>query len=201
MEGAGIFTLAVLLLASPFLIWADREEKFRRLDPIEQNLRRASQGIALPVVIVAAAVLFFGPSARQDFVAAFIADPASWPRAVFLAALLACCLVRAGVGMQRSAGTRDALLAARALVKFALGAAGVFYLWPGNADLSRLADVPPWVWRALVLLALWCAVIGAVRSLLLMIGGSTALRRVHKHIQQTQIVMRPACRRSWWKFW
>jgi hypothetical protein len=200
MEGAGIFTLALLLLALPFLTYADRAEKFRRLDPVEQNLRRASSSIALPVVILAAAVLFFGPSAPQDFVAAFVADPTS-PPAVFLAALLACCLVRGVVGVHRSAGTRDALLAARALVKFALGAAGVFYLWPGNVDLSRLADVPPWVWRALVLVALWCAVSAAVCFLLLTVGGSNAHRIVTRLLKQKNAPLRPVRRRPWWKFW
>ena len=55
---------------------------------------------------------------------------------------------------------------------------------------------------ALFLTSLFFALNGAVRFLLLTVGGGgNALARVNRHIRQTRVVMRPARRRPWWMFW
>lgn len=186
MEGAGVIAFAVLLALLPLSMWAERVERFRRLSPHEQNLQRASHGIALPVVIAAAAALFLGPSAPQDFVAALVRDPASmWPPAVLLGGLFAYCFVRARAGMQRVVGDPDGLLIPRARVKFIGGAAGLFWLWPAGTGLAR----------GLLLLSLWCAVTGAVRYLLLIRRPSSAAAMVQASIDANEFEWEPQRRR------
>jgi hypothetical protein len=200
MEGAGILTLIFLLITAPISMWAERARNFERLAPIEQNLQRAADSIALPVITVLVSVLLFGASASKDFVSRLVTNPASvgWP-AIVPVGLLVYCLVRGLIGIRRATGVRDGLLAARAFCKLVAGVVALFVLWPGHFDLSAYY-LSPSIALALLVPAAWCVITGSVRFLLLTVGGGNALRIVTRTINQNNAPLRPA-RRRWWQRW
>ena len=129
---AGLLTIAVTLLLVPFQMWAESQQKWRMLDPVEQNLRRASQGFTVVVFVLLAAfeILSGGPSGMNQFLTVLMPHPSSpWPAALALCALFVYGMLRFVVGLRRLGGTRDALRLAVALVKLALALGALVYLW------------------------------------------------------------------------
>jgi hypothetical protein len=153
---------------------AQRRAKWRTLNPIEQNLQRASHGAAYIILPIAAAAKLggvgavlsgFEPNTRLLLIGAY---------AVFAAVGLA----RFGYGWRRSI-VRDGLLAGRAFVKLALGA---FLLYALPDQL--IANV--WAALALWLVALWLLVTGAVRFAALVRPAGRALPEVQGDIADNQ---------------
>jgi hypothetical protein len=68
-----------------FLMWAGwrrRSQNFQRLNPVEQNLQRASHGFALMAITGAAIYWLYGWQALRDYFPWLLRDPAhAWPGA------------------------------------------------------------------------------------------------------------------------
>ena len=177
MEGGGIFTALGMLLLAPFQWWQRRQQKRRMLSPHEWKLRQASRPVGVLVVGLTVAAALYGVRGTWAALAGIFLDlDRNWP----IAALLGVALiwgVSSVIAGARCRGMRDEeMLTVRAFFKLALGAAvtiwlGRFYPWPHATGWA--AFVIP----AVFLIGLWCAVTGAVRLLLLTIGGGSALRR------------------------
>jgi hypothetical protein len=167
MEG-GFITLAGLLVLAPFLMWAERAQKFRQLSPVEQNLQRASHGFALAVFVLLATFGMYGWRAVLGVFPRLAADPAgAWPAVLFFGGLFAYGFARFLAGVRRSAGTRDGLLAFRALLKLAIGLAGSWFFWRAATVPARsISANAALLGFVLLVISLWCALTGAVRFVL-----------------------------------
>jgi hypothetical protein len=205
MEGAGIFTALALLLLAPFQWWHARAQKLRLLSPHELHLRRATRPLGVVAVLAWGVWLLGARDIGGAFAPMLLHPAANWLPVALLAAVLLYGLASFITGASRCWGMRsDGLLPVRAFFKCAVGGGGLWLLWVSNADVARGFDAAPWgvaLWLLLVAASVWCAVVGAARLVLLTVGGGNALALVNRHIRQTQIVMRPARRRPWWKFW
>jgi hypothetical protein len=163
MEG-GFLTLVALLIFSPFLMWAERSQRFRQLSPVEQNLQRASHGFTLAAFVLIAVFGMYGGSG----VSLLVTNPAqALPGAVIFGGLFVYGFARFLAGVRRSAGVRDGLLAFRALLKLAIGLAGCWFFWRlGNALGRSITLTGALVWFVMLVISLWCALTGAVRFVL-----------------------------------
>jgi hypothetical protein len=83
-----------------------------------------------------------------------------------------------------------------------VGGVVVFYLL-SHIPLRRLLASPDISWWVLLLflVGVWCLVTGAVRFLLLTVGGGSARGQVAREIRQKTVVFRPVGRRAWWRVW
>src|SRR5690242_11053157 len=117
-NAGGILTMIAMIVVAPFTIWAERHQKWARLEPAEQQLRRLGQGFALTVFTVGTPFVLFG--ARRIFTALTDHPADLWPAIAGWVALMAIGLTRFVVGARRLAGVRDGLRAAQSLVKLAL---------------------------------------------------------------------------------
>ena len=204
MEGAGILTLLAAFLVVPFQMWAESQQKWRMLDPVEQNLRRASQGFALVVFVLLAVFYLYGVSGVAGFFVNLVTNPGqAWPAAVFFGGLIAYGLVRFLVGARRLAGVRDGLRTASALVKLALGLAVTLYLWRTYPWGQLVASAWGFYGLALVFaVALWNVLTGAVRVAVLSWPRGSAYELVSGHIEQEEFTWDDDdASRHWWQFW
>jgi hypothetical protein len=186
MGEVGLFYLAGLVIAIPFMLVRDLRQlaqshslNWGRLSPIEQNLRRASHGAAY-IVLPLAVLWRVGP----DQVGAFLSGVAPGLRLLMIGACavwFVFAFARLAYGWSRSAGVRDGLLAARAVVKLALG---LFLIgWPPALPPGLIPPyLDPWVALALFLVALWFAVTGFMRFVLLVRPAGRALPEVEDDI-------------------
>lgn len=191
-----MLTLAALAVLAPFMMWAERAQRFRALSPIEQNLQRASHGAALVVLTLLIGYGAYGVGGGLGLIAWVIHDPASaWLPAALVAGLLLYGGARFLAGVRRGAGMRDGLLAARAVLKLAAGAALTFLPISHGATVAGLISFPDQAWwiTPVWLIGVWCLVTGAVRLAMLTLGGGGGGRRsVEKHIEGRKIVWRSA---------
>ena len=165
MEG-GFIALVLLLAFSPFIIWAERAQRFRQLNPVEQNLQRASHGFTLAAFVLIAVFGMYGWSG----VSLLFTNPAqALPGAIVFGGLFVYGFARFLAGVRRSAGVRDGLLASRAVLKLVIGVVVFLFVYQSvNAGIfGRRVDFS----YALLTLALlgaasWCALTGAVRFML-----------------------------------
>jgi hypothetical protein len=114
------------------------------------------------------------------------------------AGLLLLCLVQTLIGMTGCWGLRKKELAVSAFVKLAFGVGVTVYL-AQHYSLLRLR-VDDWqlvAAQAGFVIGFWCLVTGAVRLVLLTLGGSGALRRILRHIGWRVGRLRPARPRSY----
>jgi hypothetical protein len=190
----GILALATLQVVVPLavqladglLLWVFRRpqarlHKWRSLNPVEQNLQRASHGAALVGLVLLAVV------AAPDSITAFVRShaPAGMSPGLLLLPPLAYGLVRFLAGVRRSWGISDGLLAVRAVVKIVAGTVLLFYI-PYLRVIVRSAaamnDFATLRELALVVLvplaAYWCIVTGVVRLVLAISGGFRFRRNV-----------------------
>lgn len=169
--------------ADGVLLWVFRRpqarlQNWRTLDPVEQNLQRASHGAALVGLVLLAAV--DTPDSAVSFIRSH-APAGMWPGLLLLPPL-AYGLVRFLVGVYRSWGMRDGMLTWRAVVKIAVGIVLLFYVPFDKGLILRLASSvssyatlrESWELALLVLVPLaayWCLVTGIVRFVLAISGG------------------------------
>jgi hypothetical protein len=157
---------------------AQRRAKWRALNPIEQNLQRASHSVAYIVLPVAAAAKLGGVDALLSGV-----DPGA--RLLLIAAyavLSAVSLARLAYGWRRCAA-RDGLLTLRAVFKVALGLFLLCWHLPPDAIAPSLY---PWLALAQWVAALWLAITGAVRFAALVRPAGRALPIVEDDIAANQ---------------
>lgn len=199
--GAGIICLFGLILLVPFQMWRERLQKWATLSPIEQNLQRASQGIALAVLVPFGALAIFGKRGIGDAVAAVPVDPVGHGLpAAALAALLIYGIARFVVGWRRCAGVREGLLATRAFIKLAISSALTMWMFSNlqfdwnNTDGQEVAF-------AYLVLPLWLAITGAVRFVLLVRPAGRALSFVEDNIAAGEWNWDGGGARRWWQFW
>jgi hypothetical protein len=173
-----VITIVVLLIALPFALLgsllrlAGGTERWRRLDPTEQNLQRCSHGAVCALLPVAAVFALQGTvTARflgQYPAAALLLIGAAVP-------LMVCGIARFVAGWRRCAGVRDGLLTLRAFVKLCIGA-GLALLVLSAGPMLRDARF------ALLLLPLWLLVTGLVRFVLVARLAGRALPLVEEEI-------------------
>jgi hypothetical protein len=201
VAGGGILTLAAMLLMIPFQLWQEHAQNVRSLSPHELNLRRASQ----PPAFAAVTLFYVWHFNLGDDIANIIATPAAepaanWPMFAVPTCVLFYSMASFITGACRSWGVRsEGMLPVRAFLKLITGIGGLIWL---NSETRAGGDF--WLallWLVLFTVSIWCVVIGAVRLLLLTVGGGSPLVQVQRHIRQTRIVMRPARSRPWWRFW
>jgi hypothetical protein len=199
--GVGAFALFGLILMLPFDLWRAQSQKWASLSPIEQNLQRASHGIAFGLLVPLGAVAIFGNRSIVEAVAAVPADPLGHGLpAAGLVVLLIYGIARFVVGWRRSAGVRDGLLATRAIIKLAIGTGltvwmlnNLHFNWSDPSDKQRAF--------ALFVLPLWLAITGSVRFLLLVHPASRALGLVEENIADGEWHWDGGRARHWWQFW
>lgn len=205
MEGAGIIAALAMLLLAPIQWRRARAQKLRLLTPHELHLRRATQPLGVLALVAWGIWLFGARDIGRALAPVFLHPSDNWLPVVLLGAVLLYGLASFITGARRCRGMHsDDMLPFWAFVKCAVGGGGLWFLWVSNVDLARGFDVAPGMvapWLLLVAASIWCAVVGSARFLLLTTGGGNALALVNQHIQQTQMVMRPARRRPWWMFW
>lgn len=177
-------------------------QQFQYLPPLEQALRRGSQGFALMVLAVLAAVAshiwFYG---WRDFAGVLSRPDEFWPL-IACAALLVIGAVRFFAGARASAGARDAVRWFTAAVRLGLGVAAL--VWLVRADLfGQFAAWPGGVYGcgAAFAGALWLALVSFMRLLLLSWPRGWALGLVGQHIRDTEFSWVEPRRRRWWQFW
>ena len=154
-----------------------RARQWHALNPVEQNLQRASHGAAY-IVLPLAALWLAGP----DVIGAFFARCAPAVRfvaGVACAVWFAVAIARLCAGWRRSSTVRDGLLAGRAFCKLPVG--GGLLCWRLPHDL-----LAPWLYPvasgSLFFLGLWLAVTGLVRFVLLVRPAGRALPEVEGDI-------------------
>jgi hypothetical protein len=164
MEG-GLITLFAGLLLTPILIWVERQQRWRTLDPLEQQLRRASEGFGLISAALAAVFLYFRFPESGHFV---VGQCANFGGAGILAAVTALLLVlgyiRFAAGWRRCAGVRDGLKQCGAVARFAAGVVLTVYF----ARTFGWIYFGPSIWACVaerigVFAGFWLIVVGAVR--------------------------------------
>jgi hypothetical protein len=184
-----VFGLLALL---PLVGLADWIKFIKRLPPREQEFARASHGMALLVMPTLIAVGLFGSQDVIGFLREAWADggtdPWLWVPALILAVTTIFGLFWLIIGGSRCPGPFDARLFTRALAKTGVGAVA----WVLGERLP-----PDWVaveflGVALMVIGLWCLITGLTKMLLLLIGGSSAERRIRRHIQSKNEPLRPA---------
>jgi hypothetical protein len=151
---------------------AARARQWRALSPVEQNLQRASHGAAC-IVLPIAAYWLIGP----DVVAALFArlpPGARFIAGVAIALWFAFAAARLVAGWRRLGNVREGLLTGRAFCKLAVGA--VLLIVVPRLDLNPPAS------DALFFLALWLAVTGLVRFVVLVRPPGAALPEVQGDI-------------------
>ena len=179
----------VCQLADNVILWlvrrpAARVRQFGLLDPIEQNLQRASHGMAFMLLPVIAALYLFGPGEVGNDVAALGLDPRAHALASALLGLGVLLFVygfaRFKAGWRRCAGVRDGLLAAGAFVRLAAGVGVCWVLLGSNLANDRLLA------GALFLVPLWLAITGFVRFVVLVRPAGRALPEVEDDIAASE---------------
>jgi hypothetical protein len=175
-----------IALSGYLIMWlvrrpAERARQWRALDPVEQNLQRASHGAAyavLPLVAgwlvgsQAVVALFsgFAPAARVCMIGAC----AIW----FVAAIARCV-----GGWRNCAGVRDGFLAARAFTKLTSGATLLVLLHHPSVGWNvRNGNVL----LALFLVSSWLIVTGLVRFVILVRPAGSALPEVEANITNNE---------------
>lgn len=201
-EGGGMLYLLALLLLLPFHLWQAQAEQRRLLSPHELNLRRATQPLGL-VALLAWAAWQFGTRDVGELLRSIMLNPVdNWGLAALLCAGPLYGLASFIIGAWHCWGLRsDGMLPVWAGCKLAVGVIGLRILGVWGDDMTRTFDFGPELRLCLVAVSIWCTVIGGTRLMLLTMSNGNALRVVKKHIQQTQVVMRPVRRRPWWRFW
>jgi hypothetical protein len=131
----------------------EERQRFRMLDPISQNLERASHGFALAVLLVVAPLFLFGKDAVLGFAAAALRDPARHGVAIAAwGSAMGYALARGLAGASRIRGLRDGLRKT--------AASGGFLFWSVVAAFLFLMVFPSplggWVFLLLDLV-LWTA--------------------------------------------
>jgi hypothetical protein len=199
MEGGGIFTALGLLLLAPFQLLQGAGEP----TPHELHLRRATRPLGV-LALTACGVWFFGAGKVGDALGPVLLHLSQNP---LLAAPLALVplygLVCFVAGARQCWGLRsDGMLPFWAFVEFAAGAGGLWFLWFAPVDLARalhqVMREQPALWLALNGAAIWCAVVGGARLLLLTVGGGNAFAQAARWSAQTQIQIRPVRLGPWW---
>jgi hypothetical protein len=182
--------------------------QFQYLPPLEQALRRGSQGFALMVLTVLAVLVphvwLHGWRDLAGIVApAFVRPADAWP--LFLCvALFVVGAVRFMSGARLSAGSRDGMRRAVAALRFAAGIAFVACLV--HVDLlGRLALVPAGIYLCAVAYAvgLWLLLVAGMRVVLLSWPRGWAFGMVDTHIRDTEFSWDDGeeSARRWWQFW
>jgi hypothetical protein len=193
------FGWPVALIAVPLLLelllgrGIKSKRNFRYLDPLEQALRRASQGWAVMVFSVLAAVVpYVWLYGWHDFFALgpwITAHPEeAWPLGLLPAAFMVGFL-RFRSGVRRSAGTRDDIQGPKGFFKCAAGLLIVGYLTFTYPTWNAFAYQPDGTIKFLGVVAiyaagLWCVLVGGMRALLLSLPRRSAVIDVQRDINR-----------------
>jgi len=204
MEGGGIFSLLGGVVLLPFQLVADLlrlgrwlAQRRRLLSPHELNLQHASHPVGALVLLLAVWRLY---GAQLDHARiAYAVDGRLLAAVAGAAFVFGLALFLAG--MRHCSGLRDEVLMVRACGKLAIGAAACVYLWRATAWRIGGENWPDLLAAAVFLVALWCAVTGAVRLLLLTVSGGNALALIRKLLRRRNAPLRPARRRRGFWFW
>ncbi len=196
-----------LFVLEKILRHANKSRKnFRYLSPLEQALRRASQGFALAVFsILGIVVPYVWIHGWREFVALLpwmLDHPGeAWPMFVS-AALFAVGTVRFIAAVPQCIGARDGIRRPSAAVKLAFGIVVTGYLMLTYPWGEFGATAVGFFTCALCYsIGLWCALVAAVRFALLSVSTETAPDRMATHIGQQSTLWRVADPQPWWKFW
>jgi hypothetical protein len=198
-----VLTLLGALLLIPFEMAHGSAQKRRLLSPHELYLRRATQPLGVMAVLVWC-FWFFGTPEITQALTPLVFDPAgNWLPLIGIAALLLFGMASFISGVSRCWGMRsDGILPTRAFFKLAIGVIGIVLLRQNQVTIRPGGEIwPALLWFALHMAAVWCIAVGGARLILVTTGGGSALGRVNRHIQQTQVVMRQVRSRPWWQFW
>jgi hypothetical protein len=198
MEG-GVLTVAVLFIL-PFLlgVFPEFSADFRTRPPLEQNLTRAANGFALMVLLLVGLYRFGGgPSVAFANLDDFTARPAAHWMPITGVVLFFYGLFRFIQGVCSCWGCRDGALTNRAFFTTALSLVAVCFLWTrqGRQLLSNGWLVV--VWLVLLITCAWLALTGFVRFVLLTVGGSNALGKLHAMVNGNYAAMGPTSARDW----
>jgi hypothetical protein len=184
----------------------EQRQAWRQLDAVTQNKIRASHGFALVVMTMAGVgglCFLYGWHIVPDYFDRLYRDPAhEWREAALVGGLIVFGLTRGLIGARRLAGLRDGTHTGKELMRLLIGGSVAVWLarlypWPAGTDLWVVVG-------GLIVFAIaaFNALIGFFALLVLWLPlGGNALARVNRHIQQTQVVMRPVRSRPWWQFW
>jgi len=197
MPEASLFGIVLLAAALPFVALADWFRWIKQQPPHEQALARASHGAALIVFVLLATFGTGGVNGVVTFVGQAAADPADeWPGLV-LAIVFVWGVVWFVSGVSGARGLRNGLLAWRAFVKLALGLGAILYLERGHPSGALGSNGAR---MSILLVGLWCVVTGAVKFVLLRMGGSNALAVVTRNMHRRTAPLR-AARPGWFWWW
>jgi len=195
--------LGLLVVAD---LWWVQHRKWDRLNPIEQNLRRASQGFAVCGLTVAFLLGVYGWRAVVDFFPWLVSQPdKAWPGAVFFGALLVSNFFRFILGARRliGYGVRDGMLQGRAFWRCAAGVAvlvwlGRLYPWPGITE-----PLHAFILFGVLTLAAWFVAVSGVRFVILSWPQGSGPRAPVDEENDRRTFRWPgeAGPRRWWQFW
>jgi hypothetical protein len=177
----------------------ERIQRWHQMSPVEQNLQRASHGFVMVFCVLAYGYLNGFNETAGTIRYITYANPSDALPGITFFGFFAYGFIRFVFGVRRSVGVRDGILAARALVKLAIGCA---LLWFGQRA-SRAAEPPDaFLELSMTIAGAWCVLTGIVRFLLMVINGGVAAREaVSLNIDANEFNWDQPEGRSWWKFW
>lgn len=167
----------------------------------ETNLRRASRGAGCAALLLFPVVIY-GLNGGWPDIQAAVAQPRNSLLLVLYGIALAFCLVYIAAGAAGCWGMRKKDLTVFAIARLAGGGIALFYLWRSWPLHDLLSSSLLLNLRLILLLpaygiSIWFVVTGAVRLLLLTVGGGSAGRVIRKHLKDRTREMRPARPRSY----
>lgn len=165
----------------------------------ELNLRRASRAAGCIAVLVLAAVLYDANGGHAEILRVMAAPGDAGPLALLFAGVVVLCLVQIIIGLVGCWGLRKRELAVASCAWLVFGIGLLLYLALHFPLLRlRLDDWQVIAAQAGFATGIWCLVTGALRLLVLTLGGGgSALRRILRHIGRRVGSLRPARPRSY----
>ena len=166
MQGAGLITLAFLLLAAPFGMLADWFKFIKNQPRGQQELAKASHGAGVLMLLV-----YWFNSGASYYVTPLLrlAGPLGWMIVVATAAWgIGWFCLNAGFAARALVAPERGTIIARSLIKIAIGC--VVWICAGLLGVLDFAFVPRTV-------AVWCLTTGGTKFLLMVWGGGRAPAR------------------------
>jgi hypothetical protein len=166
----GVFSGLAEIFASEVERHKEKRRQWQSLPQAEQDLRRATHGAAVSALILFGVFYLAGFQGAFLWVAVVLHDPARFWLGTAVLALLVVSLFRCAIGVRRSWGTADGMLAGGAFLKLAGAAVALWLLW-SQAGMRVIGFVPGHEGARLVrdgisAIAIWLIMTNSVRLLL-----------------------------------